>query len=125
VVEILENLISNAVKYSPRGGTVTVEIGRSGDHAIVRVRDEGIGIPEDERARIFDRFFRTTVAKPYGGVGLGLYISKEIAERLGGELTLESSGPSGSVFRLSLPLVRAEVGAPAASGVNAGELGDR
>ena len=125
VVEILENLISNAVKYSPRGGTVTVEIGRSGDHAIVRVRDEGIGIPEDERARIFDRFFRTTVAKPYGGVGLGLYISKEIAQRLGGELTLESSGPSGSVFRLSLPLVRAEVGAPAASGVNAGELGDR
>jgi signal transduction histidine kinase len=106
IVEVLENLISNSVKYSPRGGTVTVEIGAHDEQAFVRIRDEGIGIPESERTQIFDRFFRTSLAKPYGGVGLGLYISREIVTRLGGELVLESTGPSGSVFRFSLPLVR-------------------
>jgi signal transduction histidine kinase len=125
LVEVLENLVSNAVKYSPRGGTVTIEIGRDGDNAFVQVRDEGIGVPDDERSRIFDRFFRTTVARPYGGVGLGLYISKEIVERLGGELVLQSSGANGSVFRLTLPLARREAEVAAPLGVNVGELGNR
>ena len=106
IVEVLENLLSNAVKYSPEGGGVTVEIGREKDQAIIRIRDEGIGIPEAERGQIFERFFRTSVAKPYGGVGLGLYISKEIVTRMGGNIELESSGPKGSVFRVRLPLQR-------------------
>jgi signal transduction histidine kinase len=104
MVEVIENLVNNAVKYSPNGGAITVEIGREKDAAVIRVRDEGLGVPEPERGQIFERFFRTSVAKPYGGVGLGLYISREIMTRLGGEIALESSGPGGSVFKVSLPL---------------------
>ena len=106
VVEVLENLLSNAVKYSPEGGAVTVEIGREKDRAVIRIRDEGLCIPEAERGQIFERFFRTSVAKPYGGVGLGLYISREIITRMGGDIELESSGGRGSVFRIALPLER-------------------
>ncbi|HEY8825934.1 MAG TPA: HAMP domain-containing sensor histidine kinase, partial [Candidatus Limnocylindria bacterium] len=106
IVEVLENLLSNAVKYSPEGGAVTVEIGREKDEAVVRIRDEGLGVPEAERGQIFERFFRTSVAKPYGGVGLGLYISREIVTKMGGTIDLESSGAPGSVFRVSLPLQR-------------------
>ena len=106
VVEVLENLLSNAVKYSPEGGAIMVEIGRELDQAVVRIRDEGLGVPEAERGQIFERFFRTSVAKPYGGVGLGLYISREIVTRMGGEIRLESSGGPGSVFRVTLPLQR-------------------
>jgi signal transduction histidine kinase len=106
VVEVLENLLSNAVKYSPEGGAIMVEIGRELDQAVVRIRDEGLGIPEDERGHLFERFFRTSVAKPYGGVGLGLYISREIVTRMGGDIMLESSGGKGSVFRVTLPLQR-------------------
>ena len=106
IVEVLENLLSNAVKYSPQGGAVTVEVGREKDRAVIRVRDEGLGVPEGERGQIFERFFRTSVAKPYGGVGLGLYISREILARMGGEIELEPSNGHGSVFRFSLPLER-------------------
>jgi signal transduction histidine kinase len=106
VVEVLENLVSNAVKYSPNGGAVTVEIGREKDEAVIRIRDEGLGVPEAERGQIFERFFRTSVAKAYGGVGLGLYISREIVTRMGGDIQLESSGDQGSVFRVTLPLQR-------------------
>jgi len=112
LVEVLENLLSNAVKYSPQGGAVTVEIGRERDNAVIRVRDEGLGVPEAERGQIFERFFRTSVAKPYGGVGLGLYISKEIVNRMGGDIVLESSGEKGSVFRVSLPLQPVAVPSP-------------
>ena len=66
-------------------------------------------MPEAERGQIFERFFRASVAKPYGGVGLGLYISKEIIERMGGDIVLESSGEKGSVFRVTLPLQRVPV----------------
>jgi signal transduction histidine kinase len=106
IVEVLENLLSNAVKYSPQGGVVAVEIGREKDNAVIRVRDEGLGVPEAERGQIFERFFRTSVAKPYGGVGLGLHISREIITRMGGDVVLESSGAAGSVFRVRLPLQR-------------------
>ncbi|MDQ2913688.1 MAG: PAS domain-containing sensor histidine kinase, partial [Chloroflexota bacterium] len=106
IVEVLENLLSNAVKYSPQGGGVSVEIGREKDNAVIRVRDEGLGVPDEERGQIFERFFRTSVAKPYGGVGLGLYITKEIITRMGGNIVLESSSAAGSAFRASLPLQR-------------------
>ncbi len=109
IVEVIENLLNNAVKYSPQGGAVTVEVGRERESAVFRVRDEGLGVPEAERGQIFERFFRTSVAKAYGGVGLGLYISKEIVNRMGGEIGLESSDAKGSVFRVSLPLQPAPV----------------
>jgi signal transduction histidine kinase len=109
LVEVLENLLGNAVKYSPEGGAVTVEIGRDKDQALIRIRDEGLGVPEPERGQLFERFFRTSVAKPYGGVGLGLYISREIITRMGGDIQLESSGDRGSVFQVTLPLQRVPV----------------
>jgi signal transduction histidine kinase len=111
MVEVLENLLSNAVKYSPDGGDISVEVGREKQTAVVRIRDNGLGVPEGERDRIFERFYRTSIAKPYGGVGLGLYISKEIVTRLGGDIELESTSERGSVFRVTLPLMRV----PAAS----------
>jgi signal transduction histidine kinase len=106
IVEVMENLLSNAVKYSPEGGAVTVEIGRENDQAVIRIRDEGLGVPEAERGQIFERFFRASIAKPYGGVGLGLYISREIITKMGGDVLLESSSGEGSVFRVALPLQR-------------------
>ena len=112
IVEVMENLLSNAVKYSPEGGAVTVEIGRENEQAVIRIRDEGLGVPEAERGQIFERFFRATIARPYGGVGLGLYISREIVTKMGGDVRLESSGGEGSVFRVTLPLQRV----PATSG---------
>jgi signal transduction histidine kinase len=107
IVETIENLLANAVKYSPEGGAIDVDVATDGDdHAIVRVRDRGFGIPPEERPFVFQRFFRTSRAKALGGVGLGLYISREIIERHGGSLDVESTSESGSTFVITLPLVK-------------------
>jgi len=105
VTEMLENLLANAVKYSPDGGAIDVDVRLENGHAALRVRDRGIGVPPEERPYIFQRFFRTSRAKAFGGVGLGLYISREIAERHGGSLQIESTSESGSTFVAELPLV--------------------
>ncbi|MBI2773759.1 MAG: PAS domain-containing protein [Chloroflexi bacterium] len=104
VTQILQNLIDNAVRYSPEGGPIDVTVSRDGGEAIVRVSDRGIGVPEAEQPMLFQRFFRTSRALPYGGTGLGLFISRRIAEAHRGRLWLEKSGPDGSVFALALPL---------------------
>jgi signal transduction histidine kinase len=108
VREVLGNLLSNALKYTPPGGTVTVETRsvREGAHAPaveVSVRDTGPGIPPEERERIFAEFHRVAGAGAQG-VGLGLAISRKIARLLGGDLTLESEPGDGSIFTLRLPL---------------------
>ena len=105
VVEMLENLLTNAVKYSPDGGAIDVEVKLESGRALVRVHDRGIGVPPDERPYIFQRFFRTSRAKAFGGVGLGLYISRDIIERHGGSLELEHTSEGGSTFLVALPLV--------------------
>lgn len=112
--EVVENLLSNALKYSPNGGEVEVEVRAEGRSAVIRVRDKGIGVPEEDRERIFTRFFRTSRAKPYGGAGLGLYISREMVHGLGGDLVVESTSEGGSVFAIALPLVAEPAGAPEA-----------
>jgi signal transduction histidine kinase len=104
VTETLENLLSNALKYSPDGGAVEVSVSRDGNVARVRIRDRGFGVPLAEQPYIFDRFFRTSRARAYGGVGLGLFISRDIARRHGGSLELESSSEAGSTFVLSFPV---------------------
>jgi signal transduction histidine kinase len=105
VYRILRNLIDNALKYSPENQRVTVIVGVDPDGVVVRVRDRGPGIEPDQRDRIFDRFYQVDQSdtRRVGGVGMGLYICRRAAERLGGRIWLEKSDASGSVFAVRLP----------------------
>ena len=104
--QILTNLIDNAIKYSPDGGCVEVEIGRSGGRVRFRVTDHGLGIPPAEQDRIFEKFFRLdpNLTRGVGGTGLGLYISRELVTRMSGRIWVDSDGRSGSSFFLELPI---------------------
>jgi len=102
----LMNLIHNAIKYTPNGGTVTVEVNRtSSGQAVIEVRDTGPGIPAAHRDRIFDRFYRIdpSRSRDEGGVGLGLAIARWAVEANGGQIELASDGKNGSSFRVLLP----------------------
>lgn len=107
--QVIDNLVTNAIKYNRPGGTVTVRLRRHGGTATVEVRDTGRGIEPAELPRVFDRFYRTADARSSRSVGsgLGLAVSREIAERHGGELSAESLLGTGSTFRLSIPVSRA------------------
>lgn len=120
VREIVENVVTNAMKYSPDGGEIVVQVALEPDVARVRISDRGFGIPASEQPYVFDRFFRTSRARPYGGVGLGLYISRDIARRHGGDLVLESSSEDGSTFTLTLPLAVPSAPTATDDGVAAG-----
>jgi len=102
--QVLTNLVENAVKYSPDGGDVTVELGTTGDRARMTVRDTGLGVPPSEHRRIFEKFYRLDpdLTRGVGGTGLGLYITRELVERMGGRIWVESSGHSGSTFVVEL-----------------------
>jgi PAS domain S-box-containing protein len=104
--QILTNLIDNAIKYSPDGGRVEVEIGRSGGRVRFRVTDQGLGIPPAEQDRIFEKFFRLdpNLTRGVGGTGLGLYISRELVMRMNGRIWVDSDGRTGSSFFLELPV---------------------
>jgi two-component system phosphate regulon sensor histidine kinase PhoR len=104
--QVLVNLVENAVKYSPDGGRVTVSVSADERHGRIVVRDEGLGIPHDEQPRVFEKFFRLDPAltRGVGGSGLGLYISRELVERMHGRLTLASEPGEGSTFTVELPL---------------------
>jgi signal transduction histidine kinase len=103
---VLENLISNAVKYSPEGGIIRVAGRADGDHAIVSVSDQGIGIPPEEQDKLFRRFYRVDnrLRRETQGVGLGLFLSKAIVEAQGGRMWVESQPGRGSRFSFTLPL---------------------
>lgn len=103
--QVLVNLLTNAAKYQPDGGTITVEIEESPGDAFVRVRDQGIGIAPDDIERLFEPFARagTAVAHQITGMGLGLYISSQLVRLHGGELTVESQPGEGSAFTIRLP----------------------
>ncbi|MCH6469339.1 sensor histidine kinase [Sinomonas terrae] len=105
VGQAVDNLLSNAIKYSPDGGTITLRATHSDGWIAIEVRDSGMGISEDERERIFERFFRTSEARrsDIPGVGLGLALCSWIAERHGGRLEVVSDPGCGSVFTLCLP----------------------
>ncbi|QDE88008.1 PAS domain-containing sensor histidine kinase [Myxococcus xanthus] len=110
--QVLANLVENAFKYSPNGGTVRVSLRQRGGLALLSVSDEGIGIPPDQQKLLFDRYFRArnASAHSFGGLGLGLYISRDIVERHGGRIWVESEPGHGSTFHVALPLM---AGAPA------------
>ncbi len=116
---LLLNLLDNAIKHSPEHGTVTVEMARRDDWAIVTVVDEGLGIPTDARERVFERFYRVDSARTRqetshsSGAGLGLAIARRIAEAHGGRLDLGESGPGRTVFQVTLPVDG--INAPAAA----------
>lgn len=101
--QVLDNLLANALKHTSPGTRVTVTLTREGGDVVVRVRDRGAGIAPDERARLFKPFYQTPRGRSYGGTGLGLHISRRIAESHGGRLVLEESGPTGSTFTLAFP----------------------
>lgn len=105
--QVLVNLLSNAVKFHGGEPQVTVAASAEDGAAVLRVIDRGAGVSEDVRPRLFTKFGGTVTGPGRGGAGLGLAISREIMTRLGGDLTLERSGPDGSVFLLSLPLAAA------------------
>ena len=101
--EAVCNLLDNAVKYTPAGGTVTVEVIPYHMFCRVNVTDSGPGIPEAERAKVFQRFYRSPVAYETEGVGIGLYLARQIAEGQGGYIKVSSRPGQGSCFSLYLP----------------------
>ena len=101
--EAVCNLLDNALKYTPSGGTVTVEVKNYELFSAIRVSDTGPGIPEAEQAKIFGRFYRAPGAYQAEGVGIGLYLTRQIAEKQGGYVKLESTPGKGSTFSLYIP----------------------
>jgi two-component system, OmpR family, phosphate regulon sensor histidine kinase PhoR len=119
--QVLDNLVTNAIKYNLEWGSVVVRVGAEDGHVFVEVRDTGQGIPESDLPRIFDRFYRTNAARTSTtvGTGLGLNITREIIHRHGGDLTVTSELGIGTTFRITVPTERdavmsAEEGAVAA-----------
>jgi signal transduction histidine kinase len=103
IIQILVNLIGNAIRHSPDGGTVRLQFAQNAGTASVSVRDDGAGIAEVDQQRIFDRFERADDRE--GGTGLGLAISRRLARSMGGDVTLESTPGAGARFTLTLPSV--------------------
>ena len=103
---VVINLVSNAVKFTPDGGRVGLDLTVSGDEAVLRVSDTGVGIPEAEQKRLFESFFRASTALNAGvqGTGLGLTIVRSIVERHGGTISVRSAEGAGTTFEVRLPL---------------------
>jgi signal transduction histidine kinase len=107
IAQVLDNLVSNAIKYTPGGGVVTVSAHGADEWVFLRVEDTGMGISDDDSRRIFSRFFRAGAARKSGipGVGLGLSITKSIVERHGGAISCASRPGGGTTFTVKLPTV--------------------
>ena len=100
---VIRQLVDNAVRYSPPAAPLTVRAGRSADSVVIGIRDHGPGIAPEERAHVFEKYYRGSTSSKARGTGLGLAIAREIARAHGGEVWLETSSPEGSEFCLSLP----------------------
>jgi PAS domain S-box-containing protein len=111
--QVLSNLIENAIKYSPTGGTITVALEQGPRHVRFAITDAGLGIPPAEQQLIFQKFYRLDphMSRGIGGTGLGLYICRELVRRVDGRIWVESDGSSGSTFFVEIPQ---EAPAPAA-----------
>jgi signal transduction histidine kinase len=109
--QLFDNLMSNAIKFTPAGGEVRVSVAPANGSVRLEVADTGIGIPEGEQRRLFERFFRASTAseRQIQGTGLGLYIARAIVEAHGGEISFESSPGRGTAFRIDLPVEPAAV----------------
>ena len=108
--EILDNLIENALKYTPEGGSIYVNVRGDGDRALINVTDTGIGISNDDLAHIFQKFYRAdnSDTREIGGTGLGLYLVKQRVEAMGGKVWAESAFGEGSTFYVSLPRITSD-----------------
>jgi signal transduction histidine kinase len=118
--QVLTNIVDNAIKYSPGGGTITVQLAPSERFLRFAVVDQGLGIPASEQERIFEKFYRLdpNMTRGIGGTGLGLYICRELVRRVDGRLWVESREGQGSTFNVEIPLAE---GAAAAGGKGAGD----
>lgn len=116
IEETIVNLLLNAIKYTPEGGTISVETRTEGDSAVVGISDTGIGVPQAELARIFDEFYRASNARQVerDGTGLGLSLAKQVVELHEGSISVLSTGGLGTTFRVVLPRVMANVNAESA-----------
>src|ERR1700751_1063489 len=110
LTEVLQNLLDNAMQYTPAGGQIMVEAMRKGPEVVITVSDTGIGIPQADQARIFERFYRVDVARSreVGGTGLGLSIAKHLVEAHGGRIWVESEVGQGSRFHFPVPVFKDE-----------------
>lgn len=105
MIQVLDNIMNNAIKYSPDGGTITCGLVETNNSVIFSISDEGLGIPKRDLANVFDRFFRVDKARArsMGGTGLGLAISKEVVQKHKGKIWVESMEGKGTTFYISLP----------------------
>ncbi|KRM02756.1 Two-component sensor histidine kinase [Limosilactobacillus gastricus DSM 16045] len=105
--QVIDNIMNNAVKYSPDGGVITARLTDTHNHVILSIADQGLGIPRKDLRHVFDRFFRVDKARSrkQGGTGLGLAISKEVINLLGGQIWVNSTEGKGSTFYIALPYV--------------------
>jgi two-component system phosphate regulon sensor histidine kinase PhoR len=104
----IANLVENAVKYTPERGRIDVSVGAQGPHVVVEVTDNGIGIPQEDLPRIFERFYRVdrSRSRDMGGTGLGLSIVKHVAQTHRGLVEVNSTPGMGSSFRLKIPIAQ-------------------
>ena len=114
IEQVLSNLLSNAARYTNEGGHVDLSVSAEADRVLLRVRDDGIGIPEHSRERIFERFYRVDAARSraVGSTGLGLAIVKHLVSQMDGEISVESELEAGSCFTVSMPAAESEKPSP-------------
>ena len=105
---IINNFVSNAIKYNRPGGKVVISHALKGDKLVTSIEDNGLGIPESQKAHIFEKFFRIQDAshKDIPGTGLGMYITKQYIEQMRGKVWFESTHGKGTIFYFSLPIAR-------------------
>jgi len=104
ITQVVMNLLDNAIKYSPAGGLIEVDLSVERDDACLTVRDHGIGIPEDRRDKLFERFYRAHPDDHFSGMGLGLFITRHVVELHGGSISADSPPEGGARFTIRLPL---------------------
>ncbi|WP_143809938.1 sensor histidine kinase, partial [Oenococcus oeni] len=106
-MQVVDNVINNAINYSPDGGNIEIGINETDDSIILSIKDHGLGIPKKDLENVFTRFYRVdkSRARKQGGTGLGLVISKEVVEALHGKIRVESTVNVGTTFFISLPKV--------------------
>lgn len=127
LVQVFGNLVDNALKFTPPGGSVTLTARRAGNQAEITVNDTGPGIPEDELSRIFERFYQTDKSRRGGrgrGVGLGLAIAREIIHAHGGLISVKNGLPHGSIFVVNIPFAPPEDSMKVKGGLEHAERND-
>jgi two-component system phosphate regulon sensor histidine kinase PhoR len=103
VEQVLVNLVHNAIKFTPAGGSIQLRVSQGTDTTTIEVQDTGVGIPPVEQIRLFERFYKSDKARRSEGTGLGLAIAKHIVQAHGGTIAVESTVGEGSTFRIVLP----------------------